>query len=97
MSKKTRCKVCYGSGKVMGSGMVQNDCEECNGTGKIIVIEDDILELEKIKAREEESRQKAISEIKGLDPNMSDEKATQIFDEEFKKLEDEEKKLKRKK
>ncbi len=98
MSKsKVRCKTCYGSGKVMGGGMMQHDCDECDGTGKIVFIEDDIKELERLKAKEEESRQKAINEIKELDPNMSDEKAKEIFEEEFKKLEDEDKKLKRKK
>ena len=97
MSKgKKRCNICYGSGKVMGGGMMQHDCDECDGSGKIIVIENDIEELEKIKAQQDESRQKAIAEIKNLDENISDEKAQQIFDEEFKKLEDEDKKKRKK-
>lgn len=94
---KIRCKACYGSGRVMGGGMMQQDCDHCDGVGKIIFIEDEVAELEKIKAKQDESYKKAITEIKDLDPTMTDEKAKEIFDEEFKKLESEEKNIKRKK
>lgn len=96
-SGKKRCNICYGSGRVMGGGMMMQDCEECDGTGKIVFIENEIEELEKLKAKQDESYAKAINEIKDLDPSMTDEKAKEIFDEEFKKLEKEEKNIKRKK
>lgn len=98
MSKgKKRCNVCYGSGRVMGGGMMQHDCEECDGTGKIYFVENDIAELEKLKNEHNKSYDKAIKEITNLDPNLSEEKAKEIFDEEFKRLEQKEKNDKRKK
>lgn len=80
-----RCMPCAGSGKIMGGGMLIQDCVSCDGLGK----------LEKdLKTREAESYSKAIKEIKALYKNMTDDEAKKIFDEEFEKLE---KKGKRKK
>ena len=31
----TRGTACYGSGKMMGSGMIQHDCDTCDGVGKV--------------------------------------------------------------
>lgn len=75
MKKFVRCAMCYGSGRVMGGGMIQQDCEECDGLGKIPI----------------DAYNQAISEIKALDPNMNDERAKEIFNEEMKKIEKKEK------
>ena len=28
------CRICYGSGRIMGGGMLLKDCPKCGGTGK---------------------------------------------------------------
>ena len=83
MARK-RCATCYGSGKVMGGGMMMQDCEECNGAGKINVVEEDIEELNKI-AKNTESYKSAKEKIKLVDKNLSDDEAEKILDVEFKK------------
>lgn len=37
-----RCIPCYGSGKIMGGGTILQDCEYCDGRGKVEKPEDDI-------------------------------------------------------
>lgn len=75
-----RCSICSGSGKVMGGGMMLWDCDDCDGNGKILIIETTVQETE--------SYNEAIESIKALDPSIDDDKAKEIFDEEFKKIED---------
>lgn len=48
MKNFKRCIPCAGSGKLLGGGCVIVDCDNCDGRGKIEVIEDDI-ELLKLK------------------------------------------------
>jgi hypothetical protein len=74
-----KCMVCAGSGKVMGGGMMMWDCDDCDGNGKILIIEE---------PKDSASYKEAIESIKALDPSIDDEKAKEIFDEEFKKIDD---------
>jgi len=76
-----RCQSCNGSGLVMGGGMLTKSCENCDGSGKK---DDGNVTIQDIK--ETESYKNAIVEIKKLDPSMSEEKAKEIFNEQFKKL-----------
>lgn len=91
MADKKRCVTCHGSGKVMGGGMMMYDCDDCDGRGKIAVINDDIAEL---NIRTTESYAKAIDEIKKIDPSITDEKAQEIFDKELENIQKDEKKNK---
>jgi len=53
------CVPCGGSGKMMGGGMIINDCSQCNGRGKTEVIEND---LEFLEAKDTEAYKKAFEE-----------------------------------
>lgn len=94
MSERKRCKDCNGSGKVLGGGMMQTECDTCEGRGRIEVIKDEIEELNK---RSEERIKRAITEIKASYSKISDEEAKKIFDEELEKIEKENNSDKRKK
>lgn len=72
------CTACYGSGKLVGLGMMKEDCHQCDGKGKIF--ED---ELEELKVLHKDKYDKAIDDLKGL--GASDEKAKELFASEFKK------------
>lgn len=67
-----RCTVCTGSGKVMGGGMMLQECEECDGTGKI----------SELKIAEKE----AIEKIKACDDKITDQDAQKVLEEELTKL-----------
>ena len=82
MAKK-RCIACTGSGRVMGGGMMMQDCDDCDGTGKIY-IDDPELEFNEMKATK--AYKNAIDKIKNTDKNLSDEAAENIFKDEFIKL-----------
>jgi len=76
------CLSCYGSGKVLGLGSMQQECEQCEGLGKIYEIKD---EIEELNIRHTASYNNAIEEIKTQIPDISHEKAKQIFDDELRK------------
>jgi hypothetical protein len=85
MTKK-RCIPCGGSGRVMGGGMMMNDCEHCDGLGKIIVSDDDIDYLaKKQNDKELESYKKAKKNIKSVDESITDDQAERILDDELNK------------
>lgn len=65
-----RCNACVGSGKILGGGMMQRDCWDCDGRGKVEV---------------DEKYQASIAKIKG-DSNLSDKDAKQLLDDEVSKL-----------
>lgn len=44
-----RCGTCSGSGRMMGGGMMQIDCEQCDGKGKLFEPQDPITYLEEVK------------------------------------------------
>lgn len=92
MKKFIRCLPCYGSGQVLGGGMIQKDCEECDGRGKI---EETIDDMEYLKVRSTESYDNAINKIKSLHPSISDEKAKELFENELKEIDKQENKQKK--
>ncbi len=75
---KQRCKACSGSGKVMGGGMIFNECDECEGKGKIYVPEKPVID------KNSDEYRNAITNIKNLGDNISDEQADQMFDDAWK-------------
>jgi len=88
MKNVKKCIQCAGSGIVMGIGMIQCDCHNCNGKGKV---EEAIDDIEYLEVKSSESYNKAIDQIKSLDSSISDEKAKELFDEELKKIEKDDK------
>lgn len=76
---KIRCIPCGGSGKVMGGGMMLQDCDHCHGAGKVIIEEIDYLK------KDSESYKKAKSKLKKLDKKLSDDDAEKILDDEITK------------
>lgn len=83
MARK-RCTYCQGSGKIMGGGMLLQDCDECYGTGKVEIIDEE-KDIEYLVSKQSESYQNAKNKIKALDDNISDQEAEQILDEELAK------------
>lgn len=81
MTKK-RCVPCGGSGQVRGGGMIMINCEHCEGSGKIIIEDDD---LDYLVTKQQESYQKAKKNIKAIDENITDEQAERILDDELNK------------
>lgn len=78
MAKK-RCNVCIGSGSVMGGGMMMTDCDNCDGTGKITVLED-------VMQKDSTEYKNALGNIKKLDDKMSDTDAQKLLDDELDKF-----------
>lgn len=81
---KMKCRTCSGSGKVMGGGMMQWDCEVCDGYGKIEV-QDEQKDIDYLLEKTSERYQNAKKEIKGLGKEISDEKAEELLDAELSK------------
>jgi len=75
---KKRCSSCNGSGKVMGGGMMYTECDECEGRGKIYVEKEPVID------KESQEYKAAITNIKALGDNISDEQADQMFDDAWK-------------
>lgn len=73
----SRCAGCADSKKVMGGGMIYIDCPLC--------CNDDIIEKVKIDKRSKSYRD-AVKKISTLH-NVNEDKAADIFDDEFEKLE----------
>lgn len=84
MAKK-RCNTCVGSGRVMGGGMMMQDCEVCDGIGKLFIPDDPI---DHIMRKETEAYQNAKAKIKGLDSKMTDKDAENLLDAELANLSD---------
>lgn len=72
---KVKCKDCRGTGKMKGAGYMDIDCEHCDGMGKVYQQKDDIEEL---ALRQSDNFKNAASDL-------GDEKAKEIYEEEFKK------------
>lgn len=81
--ERIRCSTCAGSGQVMGGGMMMWDCDHCDGKGKITKIEPTKFKLKKESPR----YKKAVKEIQKLDPNLSEEEAQKVMDDELAKVE----------
>lgn len=82
MMKKVRCDTCVGSGKVMGGGMMHVDCDDCDGKGKIFVDEEKEFFIDKNSKHYKD----AIHKIKSIHDGITSEKAEEIFEDEFKKI-----------
>lgn len=87
---KKRCNSCVGSGRVMGGGMMMQDCEHCDGTGKIFVADDPI---DYVMRKESEAYQNAKAKIKNLDDKMSDQDAEKLLDDELSKVDNKDDKV----
>lgn len=81
MAKK-RCNACVGSGRVMGGGMMTQDCEVCDGIGKIFIPDDPIDHLMR---KESEGYINAKNKIKNLDDKLTDKDAEKLLDDELAK------------
>ena len=79
---KVRCNTCVGSGRVMGGGMMQQDCDDCDGRGKIFIDEPKDFKIDK----NSNHYKKAIKRIKALNKDLSDKDAEEIFDKELKEI-----------
>lgn len=88
MKNFKKCNQCAGSGVVLGAGMMQWECHNCEGRGKV---EEAIDDIEYLEVKNSESYNKAIDQIKSLDSSISEEKAKELFDEELKKIEKDDK------
>lgn len=81
-----RCNRCVGSGVVMGGGMMMDECNPCEGTGKIsdvpaVIITPDVATID----RRGKTYKEAVVKIMDLHSCEKDE-AVRIFDDEFSKL-----------
>lgn len=81
-----RCHICYGSGRVMGGGMIIADCDVCDGRGKI-------YEEQKLDDNNPHYNE-AIEKIKNLNENITHEDAKNIFQSELDKINKKERKNK---
>lgn len=79
---KKRCMPCGGSGRVMGGGMMMMDCDNCDGYGKVTVVDD---EIDYLVMKQTEGYQKAKKRLQASNENLSDEEAEQLLDEAFEK------------
>lgn len=73
-----RCQPCYGSGQLLGGGMVKVNCEHCEGTGNT-------FKVDKKSARYEN----AIKDIKITNKMLTDSQANELFFEEYAKIDKE--------
>lgn len=82
--KKKACHLCGGSGKVMGMGMMSQDCDNCDGSGKVFEHDDEIGYLTDTM-KKTEGYQNAKERLMAKDENLSDEDAEKLLDEAFEK------------
>lgn len=83
--KKSLCKRCYGQGTILGGGMMQTECTQCDGLGHIYEQPpEQPIHIDK----RSKSYKKAVAKIKALNPGMSDADAQKLFDAEYDKLEE---------
>jgi hypothetical protein len=83
MIETRRCTPCYGSGQLMGGGMLMKDCPHCDGRGKIALPDD---EIEFLHMQTTDSYKDAIENIKKSNPEITDTEAKDIFKQELNKL-----------
>ena len=76
---KKRCACCNGSGRVMGGGMMHQECDDCEGRGRIYVSEVKEVKPNEIN-KETDEYKKAIKKIKKLSPEISDSDAEKMFE-----------------
>jgi hypothetical protein len=83
----TRCLMCIGSGRMMGGGMLEQDCDGCHGRGFTSKDVNFDMASKDIKIdKNSKHYKKAIKNIKALSDKITDKEAEEIFEKEFKKL-----------
>lgn len=89
-----RCLNCFGTGRMMGGGMIMKECQNCKGKGKIETVDDEIAYLQKqsekkfLKDKRTKHYKAAKAKLKSLDESMTDEQIEKILDEELEKCPD---------
>lgn len=66
----------------MGGGMMSQECDDCDGHGRMHVSEDEINFLE---VKQTEAYEKAKKRLIKKQPSLSDEDAEKLLDEELEK------------
>lgn len=82
--KKIACADCAGTGQIMGMGMMNKDCPNCDGIGKIIHHEDEIGYLTE-KMKSSDGYQSAKKRLMDQDETITNEKADELLEEAFEK------------
>ncbi len=86
MNTEISCYRCNGTGKYLGNGMINTDCDKCDDNGSLIDNKHTkIPELEKIDRRSQSYRD-AIKDIMDLNPTISRLEAVKMFDETYNKV-----------
>ena len=76
-TKTQRCQPCGGAGIIEAGGFMKKDCNHCNGSGTIKIIEADI---DFLLAKSTEAYQGAKEKIKALDDKLTDSQAEALLD-----------------
>lgn len=84
--KKTLCKRCYGQGTILGGGMMQTECTECDGIGHLFDNASVPKDNKNSPDKRSKSYKEAIGKIKALNPDLSDDEVRDLFDREYEKL-----------
>jgi hypothetical protein len=85
-SKRIVCKRCSGQGEIMGGGMMRIECDDCEGRGRLYPDEVPGYKKPVVIDKESKSYKNAISRIKKLHPDLTDEEVIDIFEKEYNKL-----------
>lgn len=79
---KARCSPCYGSGKIMGGGMItQPDCPHCHGTGKFI----QTSSIDFVEAKKTKGYLSAKKRLQKRIPGMEEKAIEELLDKELSK------------
>lgn len=77
----TRCLPCYGSGKLLGGGMITKDCYHCFGKGNIDVVPEE-NEIEFLSMQQSDAYKSSVKRIADQ-ANVSEEEARKLLEKEF--------------
>ena len=77
-----RCAPCGGSGSMLGMGMMKRECLDCDGSGKIRFVSDEVAYL---GMKQTEAYQNAKKRLQKNQPDLSDAEAESLLDEAFEK------------
>ena len=89
MIKTVYCRICGGSGKLMGGGMMLIDCLPCDGHGYIDLPESKDTPQKTAKIgidRRSKSYRESVKKIKDMHPGMTEMEAQNMFDSEYEKI-----------
>lgn len=80
------CYRCNGTGKYLGNGMMQTDCNICDGLTGTTGAKDSIATKDVKIDRRSQSYKDSIKEIMALNPDLTKEDAVKLFDETYNKV-----------